>query len=96
MKRTFTRNEIEDLVDEGVAIEINSRPFKHDIVLTTYVAKVEELYWKFIIESSYNEGWCEYQFPIDAVRVSPREVSHIEWVEHQECPYLEDCLTKAE
>lgn len=93
-EKTFTRSEIEDLIDNGIAKEIKSSPFKHDIILTTYVAEVDDHWWKFIIESSYNDGWSDYQFPLDAVRVIPREVISIEWVEEKLCLYKHECSYK--
>ena len=78
--KTFTRDEIEELVDDDETIELPSEYLKHDIVLMTYIAKHEDKFWKFSFERSNNEGWLIYG-DIDAVEVKKKEKVVIDWVE---------------
>lgn len=65
-------------IEDESTIEVESFPTKHDCHVTVYVTKKDDKYWKYSVESSYNNGIQIYG-KIKAVEVEPVEVKAIEW-----------------
>lgn len=79
--KTFTKEEVFDLVEEDDTIHLSSISYKHDFSEETYVVKYEGSYWKFTFLRSYDNGWMIENNGVEAVEVVPKEKVVIEWVE---------------
>lgn len=58
--------------------EIESQPLKQNTI-TTFVIKSNNKYYLGYIESEYNEGVFDHNFPMILTEVEPVEIKTIQW-----------------
>lgn len=72
---------MEDILESSNTKKTDEWAGKHDYHYESYVTKIEDKYYEFTLEYSYNDGCItfDYQDYIEAVEVRPVEVKRIEW-----------------
>ena len=81
-KIKLTKHQVlEEILESPDLITLGDDAGKHDCHYTTYVAKINDRYYQFSLEYSYNNGIqdFEYQDEIEAWEVRPVEVKTIKW-----------------
>lgn len=74
------RDLIEVILESPDTKEIEQFATKHDCHRVVYVTKIEEKYYSFSIEYSYNEGMQLWDNYVKATEVKPVEKVITEWV----------------
>ncbi len=74
---------MEGLLEDPDTVKINEFATKHDYHTEVYVGKIEDRYYKFSVEFSYNEGVISFDYAdhIEGTEVKPYERVVTEWRE---------------
>ncbi len=75
------KEDLENILEDESTIEIEEYHTKHDCHRTVYVSKIEDKFYKFDLEFSYNEGIQLYDDYVDAVEVRAVEKTVVDWIE---------------
>ena len=79
----LTKQQIEEILESPVTTQIEESAGKHDYHFETYVTKIDDKYYKFTLEYSYNEGLISFDYgdTVEGREVRPVEVKTIEYFE---------------
>lgn len=82
MKIKLTKSQVlDEILEDPNTIKIDEWATKHDCHQELYVAKIDDKFYRFTLEFSYNNGIqdFDYQEFIWAEEVRPVEVKTIKW-----------------
>lgn len=74
-----TTEQLFDILKDPSTTEVEVSPGKHDCTYYTCVTKINEKYYEFSYEASYNDG-IQFWNSINLIEVRPVEVITIKWV----------------
>ena len=79
----LNKEQIEELIENPNTKKIDEWAGKHDYHYEVFVSKIEDKYFQYTLEYSYNEGLISFDYNdyVEAVEVRPVEVKTIKWEE---------------
>jgi len=80
MKRTFTTEEIRDLLDSEHAVRVSVGPWRHGHTETHVFAADDGHHYRITIHVHTDDGWQLYADKQVCERVKPVQVTETQWV----------------